>query len=185
MASLKKETQKIEKETKKIERKYLPEFVYGGMEGAITTFSIVSGVVGASLPPVTILALGFANTFADGFTTSIAHYFSIKSKNELVKNPEKHPAKGATAKFFSFLIIGFIPLISFIVASVTKNPGILANQFLYSAILTGLALLIIGWFRGEVTGKHKVKSCVQTLLIGGVAAFLAFFVGRIISAIVF
>ena len=36
------------------ERKYLPEFVYGGIDGTVTTFAVVSGVMGASL--VAILA---------------------------------------------------------------------------------------------------------------------------------
>lgn len=184
MTSLKKETQKIEKETHKIERKYLPEFVYGGMDGAITTFAVVSGVIGASLSSIVIIVLGFTNIFADGFSTAIAHYFSIKSKNELMKQQEKHPAKGAVAKFFSFFIIGLIPLLSFVLAFLTNNSSLIENQFLYSIILTGIALMIVGWFRGEVTGKHKIKTLIQTLAIGGVAALLAFVVGRLISTLV-
>ena len=184
MASLKKETQQIEKETKKLERKYLPEFVEGGMDGAITTFAVVSAVIGASLNSIVILILGFANIFADGFSFAISHYFSIKSKNELVKNPEKHPVKGAAVVFFSFLLIGLIPLLSFVLAFSTNSRGIIENQFLYSAVLTGLALMIVGWFRGEVTGKHKIKTLLQTLVIGGVAALLAFIVGRFISLLI-
>jgi len=184
MPSLKRETQKIEKETKKIERKYLPEFVEGGMDGTITTFAVVSGVVGAALNPVVILVLGFANIFADGFSFAISHYFSIKSKNELVKNPEKHPIKGAAVVFFSFFVMGLVPLLSFIIAYLTGNPPQIEKQFGYSIILTGIALITIGWFEGEVTGKHKVKSMVQTLVIGGIAAVLAFVVGRFISSLI-
>lgn len=172
------------KQTKRFERKYLPEFVYGGMDGAITTFAVVSGVIGASLNSAIVLILGFANLFADGFAMSISNYLSIESRNELIKNPDKHPAKSAMATFFSFLLIGFIPMLSFVIAFITKNPTIVKNQFMYSAVLTGLALLIVGWFRGEVTQKHKLKSAIETLVIGGIAAILAFAVGRFISLLI-
>jgi len=178
------ESEKLEKQTRRFERKYLPEFVYGGMDGSVTTFAVVSGVIGASLSSAIILILGFANLFADGFSMSIANYMSIKSKNELIKNPDKHPAKSALATFFSFFFVGFIPLLSFVVAALTKNPIISENQFAYSIVLTGLALIIIGWFRGEVTQKHKVKSIIETLVIGGIAAGLAFAVGKLMSFLI-
>ena len=170
--------------TKRFERKYLPEFVYGGMDGTVTTFAVVSGVVGASLSPFAVLALGFANLFADGFSMAISDYFSIKSKNEMVRKPDKHPVKSAIATFVAFSIIGFIPLISFIVAIITKHPFITESQFEYSAILTALSLLVLGWFKGEVTGRHKLKSAAEAFLIGGIAALLAFSVGKLISIII-
>jgi VIT1/CCC1 family predicted Fe2+/Mn2+ transporter len=173
----------FERETRRFERKYLPEFVDGAMDGTITTFAVVSGVMGASLSSIVIFVLGFANLFADGFSFAASNYFSIKTKNELVKKQDKHPVKGAAILFLSFLLIGIIPLLSFILASITGNPTIMKNQFGYSVLLTGLALIIIGWFRGEVTGKHKVKSIMQTIVIGGIAALLAFMVGKIISVI--
>jgi VIT1/CCC1 family predicted Fe2+/Mn2+ transporter len=80
--------------------------------------------------------------------------------------------------------MGLAPLLPFIIASVTGNSLIIENQFIYSIILTGLALIIVGWFEGEVTGKHKVKSAIQALIIGGVAASLAFGVGRFISFLI-
>lgn len=46
--------------------KYLPEFVYGGIDGSVTTFAVVAGAIGASLSNSVILILGFANLFADG-----------------------------------------------------------------------------------------------------------------------
>ena len=86
-----------------VKRKYLPEFVYGGMDGAITTFAIISGIVGASLGSAIVLILGFANLFADGFSMAVSNYFSVKSRNEMLKEPEKNPVKTATATFFFFL----------------------------------------------------------------------------------
>lgn len=178
------ETKKIEKEmkgeTRRIERKYLSEFVYGGMDGVITTFAVVSGVIGASLNAAVILILGFANIFSDGFAIAVSDYFAIKSKNDMVKVQYKHPARSATATFFSFLM-GLAPLLPFVIASLTENNMLIRDQYIVSFILTALALLVVGWFKGEVTGKHKLKSAIQTFIIGGIAAFLAFCVGRFIG----
>ena len=58
-------------QTHKFERKYLSEFVYGGIDGIVTTFAVVAGAVGASLSSGIILILGFANLFADGFSMEI------------------------------------------------------------------------------------------------------------------
>ena len=167
-------------------KKYLPEFVYGGIDGTITTFAVVAGVIGASLNSTVILILGFANLFADGFSMAVSNYLSEKSKEELRRDVNKKSlaSKRATVTFFSFLVIGFIPLISFVFASLTKSSHFLRSQFLYSIFLTALALMIIGWFKGVATEKNKVKSALQTLIIGGVAAVIAFFVGYFIKTLI-
>lgn len=66
---------------------YLREFVYGGIDGAVTTFAVVAGAVGANLDPSIIIILGFANLFADGFSMSVGAYLSAKSEKE---NYKKH-----------------------------------------------------------------------------------------------
>ena len=67
----------------KFQKKYLPEFVYGAIDGSVTTFAVVAGAIGASLSAGIILILGFANLFADGFSMAISNYLSTKSQNEL------------------------------------------------------------------------------------------------------
>jgi VIT1/CCC1 family predicted Fe2+/Mn2+ transporter len=66
---------------------YLREFVYGGIDGAVTTFAVVAGAVGANLDASIIIILGFANLLADGFSMSVGAYLSAKSENE---NYQKH-----------------------------------------------------------------------------------------------
>jgi VIT1/CCC1 family predicted Fe2+/Mn2+ transporter len=170
---------------KGVERKYLPEFVYGGTDGAITTFAVVSGVVGASLGAFIVLILGFANLFADGFSMAVSNYLSSKSQEQLEKkNIKSRAKKKAAVTFFSFLVIGFIPLLSFVIAAITNSPHLIKFQFLYSVILTGIALLIVGWFKGIVLRKKHIRSSLETLLIGGIAAALAFSVGYFIRGLV-
>ena len=61
---------------------WVPDFVYGGIDGAVTTFAVVAGVEGASLSVPIILILGFANLFADGFSMSVGKYSSDKAQIE-------------------------------------------------------------------------------------------------------
>jgi vacuolar iron transporter family protein len=171
------------------ERKYLPEFVYGATDGTVTTFAVVAGVVGASLSSAVVLILGFANLFADGFSMSISTYLATKSRNDTssVHFQKHHPAqlkspkKTALVTFLSFLFVGFVPLLSFVLAIFL--PSILRYQLQISIALTAISFLVIGAIRGEVVGKHKVRSAIETFLIGSVAAFLAFLVGYLLKGI--
>ncbi len=178
------------REIHKAERKYLPEFVYGGIDGAVTTFAVVAGAVGASLSAGIILILGFANLFADGFSMAVSNYLSTKSQVDLhyghkdykqkVKEA-KHPVKAGLATFFSFFIVGLIPLLSFVLAYFFG--GLNSNKFVYSFILTGIALFFVGLIKGEVVRKHPFKAAMETLIIGGIAALLAFLAGYLLRGL--
>lgn len=61
-------------------RNYLGEFVYGGIDGSVTTFAVVAGAAGAGLNSSIVLILGFANLLADGFSMSVGAYLSKKSE---------------------------------------------------------------------------------------------------------
>ncbi len=60
----------------------LRDWVYGGIDGAVTTFAIVAGVVGASLSTNIILILGAANVLADGFSMAASNYAGTKAELE-------------------------------------------------------------------------------------------------------
>ncbi|HEU4522825.1 MAG TPA: VIT1/CCC1 transporter family protein [Thermoanaerobaculia bacterium] len=61
---------------------YLRDWVYGGIDGSVTTFAIVTGVVGASLSPTVILILGAANLFADGFSMAAGNYSATHTEKQ-------------------------------------------------------------------------------------------------------
>lgn len=63
---------------------WLPDFVYGGSDGAVTTFAVVAGVAGAQLSTAIILILGFANLFADGFSMAVGKYQSDHAEKERI-----------------------------------------------------------------------------------------------------
>lgn len=61
---------------------YLRDWVYGGIDGAVTTFAVVAGSLGADFSTKIILILGVANLLADGFSMAAANYTGSKSENE-------------------------------------------------------------------------------------------------------
>ena len=62
--------------------RYVKSFIYGGLDGTITTFAVVAGVAGAHLSTGIVLILGFANLFADGFSMAMGDYLSSKAERE-------------------------------------------------------------------------------------------------------
>lgn len=59
---------------------YLRDWVYGGIDGAVTTFAIVAGVVGAELSARVVLILGAANLLADGLSMAAGNYAGTKAE---------------------------------------------------------------------------------------------------------
>ena len=61
---------------------YLRDWVYGGIDGTVTTFAVVAGVVGAALSPRGLLILGAANLIADGFSMAAANFSGSRAEIE-------------------------------------------------------------------------------------------------------
>lgn len=61
---------------------YLRDFVYGAIDGAVTTFAIVAGVQGAGLDPSIVLILGAANLLGDGFSMAASNFLGARAERQ-------------------------------------------------------------------------------------------------------
>jgi VIT1/CCC1 family predicted Fe2+/Mn2+ transporter len=61
---------------------YLRDFVYGAIDGAVTTFAVVAGATGANLGASVVVILGLANLFADGFSMAVSNYLGTHAARE-------------------------------------------------------------------------------------------------------
>ncbi len=61
---------------------YLRDWIYGGIDGVVTTFAVVAGVVGADLPSRIVLILGLANLVADGFAMAAGNYSGTQAERD-------------------------------------------------------------------------------------------------------
>jgi len=75
----------------------------------------------------------------------------------------------------SYVVGGLVPLVPYMIApTVTAALGI-------SIALTLMALLVFGYVKGRFSGAGPVRSALQTVFIGGLAAGAAFAIARAIS----
>ena len=61
---------------------YLRDWIYGGIDGAVTTFAIVTGVMGAELSPAVVVILGLANLIGDGFSMAAGNYSGTRAEKD-------------------------------------------------------------------------------------------------------
>ena len=72
---------------------YLREWVYGGIDGGVTTFAVVAGVAGADLPATIILIIAIAGLLGDGFSMAAGCYSSTKTEEDNYRNLHQYEAR--------------------------------------------------------------------------------------------
>lgn len=221
---------------------YVRDFVYGAIDGAVTTFAIVAGAAGASLGSRIVLIMGLANLFADGFSMGVSNFLGSRAENEqrrlarldeqrqveLFPEGEKEevrqlfaakgfegedleravsvitadrerwvdvmmsdelgfasnqgsPVRSAASTFVAFLVVGSVPLLPFLVNLVSSD--LIAQPFLASAVLTGIAFCAVGVVKAVVIGQSWWRGGAETLALGGAAAAVAYVVGVALEGI--
>lgn len=215
---------------------FVRDFVYGAIDGCVTTFAVVAGAVGADLSHVVVIILGFCNLVADGFSMAVSNYLGTKSDLQLLrqarKTEERHidqipegevrevreifrqkgfegelldrvtevivndrklwvetmvreewglssvipsPWKAAAVTFVSFLLVGFLPLLPFTISLGVELPQ--NTLFAWSTFLTGATFFGIGAMKSRYVSERWWRAGLETLLMGGGAAVLAYLVG--------
>ncbi len=153
----------------------LGDAVFAANDGLITTFAVVAGAAGASLSSSVVVILGFANLFADSLSMASGNYLGVKSGIEYEKSKEKgfrsdhSPVRHGMVTFVAFVIAGLLPLLSYVFN--------LDSKFLFSAITVGLALFLVGVLRASYAKRNWLKGGMEVLLVGGVAAVVAYSIG--------
>ncbi|MDP3970857.1 MAG: VIT1/CCC1 transporter family protein [bacterium] len=221
---------------------WISDFVYGGIDGSVTTFAVVAGVQGAQLSTAIILILGFANLFADGFSMAIGKYSSDKAELERIKKIKRleyesikgkpaeerqeikdilagsgfsgdcldcatkvitkdkkiwvdmmmkyefnvadetiYPVKSSLTTFFAFNIIGIIPLLSYLFKPLLPFGD--NSIFVLTIVFTLFALFIVGAVKSRFSDQKWWLSGLETLIIGGVAASLAYLIGFLLKGL--
>ncbi len=215
---------------------YVRDWIYGGIDGAVTTFAVVSGVAGAELSAVVILILGFANLVADGFSMAASNFLGTRAEHDDYKRLEKieyrhievapegereevrqiyrdkgfegealeravelitsdkerwvktmlteeyglpaevrSPWIAGLSTFSAFIVCGLVPLLPYLLKA--------GRSFLISSILTGITFFVIGSVKSRWSTATWLRSGLETLLVGALAASLSYVVGVLLKGL--
>lgn len=155
----------------------LKDIVYAANDGIVTTFAIVAGVRGGGLAVAAVVILGFANLFADGFSMAVSNYLGTESEKEFLEAERlkearyERPVRNSVVTFFAFVVAGLLPLFPFI--NMWAGP----NSFRYSLAFALLLLFALGAIRSVYTRHGWFVSGLKMLILGGIAAEIAYIVG--------
>ena len=143
--------------------KYYSEIIYGGVDGLVTTFAIIAGSLGGDLSTRIVIILGLASILADGFSMGLSSYLAEKAR---IKGQDA--IKVGLITFLSFLSIGIFPLLPFFFK--------FENPFMISSYILAILLFLLGYIK-----EFKIIGGVETLIVGGFAAGIAYFAAKVIS----
>jgi vacuolar iron transporter family protein len=215
---------------------YLRDWIYGGIDGAVTTFAVISGVVGAELSPGIILVVGLANILADGFSMAASNFLGTRAEQDEIEHLEevehrhietdpegeqeevrqiyeakgfegkeldrvvelitsdrdrwvrtmlteeyglpqavRSPWRAAMSTLSAFIICGLAPIVPFILE--------MPHAFAVASIVTGAVFFTIGSVKSLWSPAPWWRSGLLTLLVGSIAAALAYGVGVLLKGV--
>ncbi len=91
------------------------------------------------------------------------------------------PLRAAAATFVAFVVVGSMPLLPFILHFITPNA--VGNPFLWSALLTAGAFFCVGAAKSRFVEQSWHWAGLETLLVGGAAAVLAYLIGILLGGL--
>jgi VIT1/CCC1 family predicted Fe2+/Mn2+ transporter len=137
-------------------RHYLPDLVYGRI----------------------ILILGFANLLADGFSMGASNFLSRRSYADADERAAGgEAARHGAATVVGFIVAGVVPLIAYLV------PLPDDARFLVAIALTLSTLFAVGASRTAVTRLGWMRSGLEMLLVGALAAGVAYSIGALAATV--
>jgi VIT1/CCC1 family predicted Fe2+/Mn2+ transporter len=221
---------------------YLHDFIYGAIDGAVTTFAVVAGVQGANLAETVVIILGVANLIADGFSMAVSNFLGSRAERQrrerarraeeqqireapqgereeirqifalkgfegadlervvnVITSDERlwietmmseelgfgttdpNEFRAAASTLVAFITVGSLPLLVFFYG--LAAPGEIENAFVWSALMTGIAFFVVGALKSRFVDQAWWRSGLETLIVGGLAATLAYAAGVLLQGV--
>jgi VIT1/CCC1 family predicted Fe2+/Mn2+ transporter len=101
--------------------------------------------------------------------------FMMRFELGLEEPQSNRASRSAITIALSYIVGGFIPLAPYVIARS------LASALAASVTITLVALVVFGGVKGRLTGTGTLRSALQTVVIGGLAAGAAYLLARLLG----
>ena len=157
---------------------YFKSIVYGGTDGIITIFNIISGINGAQLNANTAVIICLSVIISDAISMGFSDYSSTRT-DKILGYTKNNEIKSGLITFLSFIIFGLLPLTIFIFLIYINKK----NAFIYSLISVIISLFILGVLKSKFNKEHYLVSGLRTSFYGLLASIISYLTGKHLSKI--
>ncbi|HEY4517878.1 MAG TPA: VIT1/CCC1 transporter family protein [Candidatus Paceibacterota bacterium] len=156
---------------------YIRNFVFGVEDSLVSTVGLLSGIATGQVPHATILLTGVIYIFVEGFSMAVGSFLSEESVEEYAAKgnvPDRLPILGSVVMFISFVAVGFIPIVPYMLwqGSVAVTISIVLSLFV---------LFLLGFIHGKISHINAASRAVRMALLGGLAIVIGVLVGNFFS----
>lgn len=157
-------------------KEVIPEVVFGGVDGTISTFAVVAGSYGGGLSQEATFILGVASLVADGFSMAVGSYLSAESAMD------KTPMRNGIVTFVAFVALGSLLLIPYLFSLMVDLDG--RTVFIASTLFASLSFVIVGMMKSYVEKSSLVRGALEVVILGFVAAGIAYLLGDVLEKLI-
>jgi len=158
---------------------FLKSMIYGGMDGIITIFNIISSTSGLKLQSIHTLIITVTVLIADGLSMGISDYTSYEAENKQNRElyTKKSPLHHGLITFGSFVFFGAIPLILYFIIT-NYYPK---NHYVILLVIMSFAFFGLGSLQSFYTDEKWYKVGIKTVLYGDTTSLIAFLISNKLS----
>jgi VIT1/CCC1 family predicted Fe2+/Mn2+ transporter len=158
---------------KKISADYLHSGFFGIEDSLVSTTGALAGIAISSTSKAAIISAALVIIAVESTSMAASEFVSEETEEDVenTKNPAS-PLISGLIIFIGYIIAGMIPLAPYLLL-----PKLQAIPVSIGLALTGLFLL--GIYKGKISHKSPLRSALEVLIIGGVAAGIGIAVGLI------
>ncbi len=166
---------------------FLRDLILGGQDGIVNVLGIILGVATATRDQRFIIVAGLSALFAESISMGAVAFTSTKASRDYyakqVKNKKDRtllnggttPLQHGWSVLLATIIGSIIPLVPFFFTSDILLAALIALT------LSGVALFLVGYYKAQLTFGSHVRSGVEMVAIGLIAAIAGFVIGEVLQ----
>lgn len=158
-----------------INKEYFQSAVFGVNDALVSTTGVIVGVSAGTGDKHLIILAGVVTILVEALSMGSGQYLSSKSAHQY--NNDHHTQTSVMSgiiMFFSYIGGGLVPLLLILLAPV---------EYSIVAAISGalIGLFVLGYVKGRLVKASPLRSALEIVIIGGLAAGIGVLVGSLFN----
>jgi len=155
---------------KRIDSDYVRSSFFGIEDSLVSTTGLIAGVAVGSQNVKYVILAGLVGIAVEAVSMGAGEFLAEETEHDLVKDDKANPLLGGIIMLISYALAGLVPLLPIILIGGKEALPV-------SIVAALIGLFLLGLAKGKITGRKALRSGLEVLIIGGIAAGIGIAVG--------